>query len=181
MGGMKTNISTFRAIDRELVRRLELLNENSRFIDGLFTWMGAKTKVVPVKHNPRLQGKTKYNLVKLIRLWFDMVTSFSDFPLKLATLTGIGFGIFSALAALYYLLRKVLFGFDVPGFATLVIAILLFSGILLFCLGMRGQHGKKWQILACEIIIRVPIGPATSEMIGYTAMDPGAQMDLRFV
>lgn len=140
MGGMNTNISTFRAIDRGLVKRLGQLNENSRFIDGLFIWLGAKAKVVDVKHNPRRQGKTKYNLFNLIRLWFDMVTSFSDFPLKLATVTGIGFGLLGALAALFYLFRKMLFGFDVPGFATIIIAILLFSGIQLFCLGMLGEY-----------------------------------------
>jgi len=140
MGGMNTNISTFRAIDRTLVKKLDLLNENSRFIDGLFIWMGARSKVIPVKHNSRLKGKTKYNLYKLIRLWFDMVTSFSDFPLKIATVAGVGFGVLGSAAGLYYFARKILYGFDVPGFATTVIAIFLFSGIQLFCLGMLGEY-----------------------------------------
>lgn len=140
MRGMSSNISTFRAIDRKLVQRLDQLNENSRFLDGLLIWMGARSKLVSVEHRSREKGETKYSFFKLIRLWFDMVTSFSDFPLKFSTFTGIGFGFMGALAAAFYLIRKIFFGFEVPGFATLIIAIFLFSGMQLFCLGMLGEY-----------------------------------------
>lgn len=146
MGGLTTHISTFRAIDRKLVDRLGLLNENSRFLDGLFIWIGANSKVIDVKHNPREKGHTKYDFIKLVRLWFDMVTSFTDFPLRFATFTGIGFGLFGSITAVFYLLRKILFGFAVPGFASIIIAIFLFSGVQLFCLGMVGEYiGRIYQ------------------------------------
>jgi len=140
MGGMPTNISTFRAIRADLVKRLNILTEKNRFLDGLMIWLGAKTATVPVKHNPRLKGKTKYNLFKLIRLWFDMVTSFSDFPLKIATYGGLIFSIVGFLMATFYIIRKLVFDIAVPGFATIVVLILCFSGIQLFCLGMLGEY-----------------------------------------
>ena len=106
MRNTRTNFSTFRAIRSELVSRLNTLPEKNRFLDGLMLWLGAKTTTISVIHSKRLKGKTKYNLAKLVKLWFDMVTSFSDFPLKFATYSGVIFGIIGFILACFYLARK---------------------------------------------------------------------------
>jgi glycosyltransferase involved in cell wall biosynthesis len=140
MGDLRTNISTFRAIRSSLVKRLNMLTEKSRFLDGLMIWIGATTATVSVRHEKRSRGETKYNLPKLVKLWFDMVTSFSDFPLKFATYSGLLFGVLSFMLAGFYLARKLLLAITVPGFATIIIIILFFSGIQLFCIGMVGEY-----------------------------------------
>jgi dolichol-phosphate mannosyltransferase len=140
MGDFRTNISAFRVIRSDLVKRLNTLSEKSLFLDGLMIWLGAKTASVPVRHGQRFRGATKYNLSKLIKLWFDMVTSFSDFPLKFATYSGVLFGTVSFLLTCFYIIRKLLLDITVPGFATIVVLILFFSGIQLFCLGMVGEY-----------------------------------------
>jgi UTP-glucose-1-phosphate uridylyltransferase/glycosyltransferase involved in cell wall biosynthesis len=140
LGSSEINISTFRAIDARLVKRLNNLDEQNRFLDGLMIWLGAKTEIINVKHNPRMKGETKYNLKKLIRMWSDMVTSFSDFPLKLATIVGIVFSGIALFLSCFYLFMKILFNFTVPGFASIIIAIMLFAGIQLFCLGIIGEY-----------------------------------------
>lgn len=140
MGNVPVNISTFRAISADLVKRINTLTEKNRFLDGMMIWLGARAATVPVKHNFRYKGKTKYDLFRLIHLWFDMVTSFSEFPLKLATYAGILFGMAGFILACFYLIKKLLFAITVTGFTTIVILILIFSGIQLFCLGMVGEY-----------------------------------------
>lgn len=135
-----TNLSGFRALRSDVVDQLKLLNEKSKFLDGLMCWMGFKVATVEVEHHERQTGKSKYSLFKLISLWFDMVVSFTDLPLKVATLGGSFLGIIGFLLALFYLVRYLLYGFGVPGFATTVILITVFAGVQLFCLGILGEY-----------------------------------------
>jgi len=135
-----TDLSAFRAMRFYVVEKLKLFSERSKFLDGLICWMGFRVGKVEVEHDKRLAGKTKYNLFKLISLWFDMVVSFTDLPLKFATYAGTGLGIVSLLLASFYIIRYFLYGFGVPGFATTVILITVFAGIQLFCLGILGEY-----------------------------------------
>ena len=135
-----TNLSGFRALSSNVVDQLKLLNEKSKFLDGLMCWMGFRVCTVEVEHSERHAGKTKYSLFKLISLWFDMVVSFTDLPLKVATFGGFFLGTTGFLLALFYLIRYLLYGFGVPGFATTVILITVFAGIQLFCLGILGEY-----------------------------------------
>jgi len=135
-----TSLSGFRAVKSGTINQLKLFRERSKFLDGLLCWMGFKVGTVEVEHSERQAGKTKYSLFGLIRLWFDMVTSFTDIPLKIATFGGLSLGTVGVLLALFYLIRYLLYGFGVPGFATIVILITVFSGIQLFCLGILGEY-----------------------------------------
>jgi hypothetical protein len=117
-----------------------LLSEKSKFLDGLLCWMGYKIGTVEVKHDVRHSGKTKYTPFKLIGLWLDMVISFTDFPLKVSTFGGLILGTLSLLLALFYLIRYFVYGFSVPGFATIAILITFFSGVQLFSLGILGEY-----------------------------------------
>jgi undecaprenyl-phosphate 4-deoxy-4-formamido-L-arabinose transferase len=135
-----TNLSAFRALRSNVAEQLSVLNERSKFLDGLLCWMGYTVGTVEVQHAERRAGKTKYNLFKLLGMWFDMVVSFTDTPLKVATLGGIVLGIVGILVALFYLIRYFIYGFEVPGFATIVILVTVFAGIQLFCLGILGEY-----------------------------------------
>jgi len=135
-----TNFSGFRVLKSDVVDQLKLLNEKNKFLDGLLCWMGYRVGTVEVEHHIRQTGKTKYSLPKLINLWFDMVISFTDLPLKIATLGGSFLGIIGFLLALFYFIRYLLYGSDVPGFATIVILITIFFGIQFLCLGILGEY-----------------------------------------
>jgi len=135
-----TNLSAFRVLRSSVVRQLCMMNERSKFLDGLFCWMGCAVGTVEVQHAERRAGKTKYNLFKLLGVWFDMVVSFTDMPLKAATFGGICLGLVGFIIALFYLIRYFIYGFEVPGFATIVILITVFAGIQLFCLGILGEY-----------------------------------------
>lgn len=135
-----TDLSGFRALRSYAVDQLKLLNEKSKFLDGLLCWMGYKVGTVEVQHDERYSGKTKYTPFKLVSLWLDMVVSFTDLPLKIATFGGLFIGIVGFALALFYIVRYFLYGFGVPGFATIVILITFFSGVQLFALGILGEY-----------------------------------------
>jgi glycosyltransferase involved in cell wall biosynthesis len=135
-----TNLSGFRALKSDVADQLKLFGEKSKFLDGLLCWMGFRVGTVEVEHHKRQAGKTKYSPFKLFNLWFDMVVSFTDMPLKLATLGGSLLGITGILLALFYLIRYLLYEFSVPGFATIVILITVFAGVQLLCLGILGEY-----------------------------------------
>jgi len=135
-----TNLSGFRALRADVVGQLKLFNEKSKFLDGLLCWMGFRVGTVEVEHHQRQTGETKYSLFGLISLWFDMVVSFTDLPLKIGTFGGFFLGTIGFLLALFYLIRYFLYGYSVPGFATIVILITVFAGIQLFCLGILGEY-----------------------------------------
>ena len=135
-----TNLSGFRVLKSDVVDQLKQLGEKSKFLDGLLCWMGFRIGTVEVEHHERRAGKTKYSLFKLISLWSDMVISFTDLPLKIATIGGSFLGIIGFVLALFYFVRYLLYGFGVPGFATIVILITVFSGVQLLCLGILGEY-----------------------------------------
>jgi glycosyltransferase involved in cell wall biosynthesis len=140
MPSIPTNLSGFRALKSEVVEQVKAVKEKNNFIDGLLCWMGFDVAVVEVTHNKRQAGKSKYNLFKLINLWFDMVVSFTNFPLKLAMVGGSLLGLAGFLLALYYFVRYLIDGSIVPGFATIVILLAVFSGVQLLCLGIMGEY-----------------------------------------
>ncbi|MHB8084694.1 MAG: glycosyltransferase family 2 protein [Dehalococcoidia bacterium] len=140
MPSIPTNLSGFRALKCEVVEQLKAVKEKNNFIDGMLCWMGFEVGVVEVIRNKRLAGKSKYNLFKLINLWFDMVVSFTNFPLKIAIAGGSLLGIIGFLLALFYFIRYLMDGSVVPGFATIVILLTVFSGVQLLCLGIMGEY-----------------------------------------
>lgn len=135
-----TNISCFSAMRSEVIDQLKLLGEKSIFLDGLLCWMGFRVGIVEVEHSKRQIGKTKYSLLKLVSLWFDMVVAFTDLPLKIATFGGFLLGIVGFILVCFYGIRYLLYGSSVPGFATTVILITAFASVQLVCLGILGEY-----------------------------------------
>jgi glycosyltransferase involved in cell wall biosynthesis len=135
--------SDFRLMKRTMVDAIIKMSEVHRFSKGIFSWVGFNTKYIPYEVKEREFGETKWSLWKLIKYAVDGLVSFSTVPLKLAM--GVGFA--TSLAAILYLvivvIQKLFFGIDVPGYATIVVLVLLLGGMQLFCLGILGEYISK--------------------------------------
>jgi polyisoprenyl-phosphate glycosyltransferase len=130
----------FRLMSRPAVDAFCAMGERARFSKGLYAWVGFRSIGVPFEVAERLHGATKFNYRKLFSFAFDGISSFSIVPLKLATYIGVIIAFLAVLAAFFYALRTLLFGADVPGFPTLVVAVMFFSGIQLISLGLIGEY-----------------------------------------
>lgn len=114
------------------LRRLREANRNTK---ALFSWIGFRKKEILYDRDARLAGRSKWSYPKLVRLAIDGITSFSTAPLRVASYMG---GIVSVLAlvyAAYIVARTVVSGIDVPGYASLLVAVLFLGGLQLLALG----------------------------------------------
>lgn len=130
----------YRLMDRKVVDALKRMGERARFTKGLYAWVGFKSIGVPFENADRLFGETKWGYRKLTRFALDGLSSFSTLPLKLATYIGVGISIFAFTYAITMFLRTLIFGADVPGFPSLIVSVMFFSGIQLTFLGVIGEY-----------------------------------------
>ncbi|MGB3652265.1 MAG: glycosyltransferase family 2 protein [Rivularia sp. (in: cyanobacteria)] len=134
------NTGDFRLLDRRVVEALKQMPERTRFMKGLFTWVGFKQTSVLFDREPRLKGKTTFNYWKLWNFALDGITSFSFLPLKIWSYIGLIVSLISLLYASFLIVRTLLFGTDVPGYASLMVAMLFLGGIQLLTLGIIGEY-----------------------------------------
>jgi glycosyltransferase involved in cell wall biosynthesis len=130
----------FRLLDRRVVDAINALPERTRFTKGLYAWLGFNQVAVPYDVALRHAGASAWSLKALGRFALDGIVSFSTVPLQLATWAG---AVISALALLYaavFVVRTLLYGIDVPGYPSLIVAIMFFSGIQLLFLGVIGEY-----------------------------------------
>ncbi len=130
----------FRLMDRKAVDALRSMGERARFSKGLYAWIGFKSVGVPFEVADRAEGVSKFSFRKLFSFAFDGITSFSTVPLKLWTYVGVTISFFSILSALFFLTRTFVEGVDVPGYASLIVSVMFFSGIQLISLGVLGEY-----------------------------------------
>jgi len=130
----------FRLLDRKVVDVLLTVRERVRFTKGLYAWVGYPSIGVPFVPDPRSDGKSRFTMGALVRLAWDGLTSFSDFPLRLSAIVGAIVACASVAYALYITLRTLLFGVDVPGWATLTVATMFLSGLQMLFLGVIGEY-----------------------------------------
>lgn len=130
----------FRLIDRKGVAVLRSLGERARFSKGLYAWIGFPSIGVPFVVEERQFGTTKWSFRKLFRFAFDGITSFSTMPLRVWTYLGLLVSVMSIATALFYAIRTLLFGSDVPGYPSLIVSVMFFSGIQLMSLGIIGEY-----------------------------------------
>lgn len=138
--GLPEGAGDFRLIDRRGVEALRAMGERARFSKGLYAWIGFPAIGVPYVVAERLHGDTKFNFRKLFRFAFDGITSFSVLPLKIATYTGVAISLIAFASALAFAIRTLIFGTDVPGFPSLIVSVMFFSGIQLIFLGVIGEY-----------------------------------------
>jgi glycosyltransferase involved in cell wall biosynthesis len=134
------DVGDFRLMDRSVVETLKKLPERQRFMKGLFAWVGFKTVTVDYKRNPRQTGTTKFNGWKLWNLAIEGITSFSVIPLKVWTYLGLLMATLTFIYAMVIVVKTMLYGIDVPGYASLIVAILFMGSLQLIGIGVLGEY-----------------------------------------
>jgi polyisoprenyl-phosphate glycosyltransferase len=134
------DVGDYRLMSRSVVFAIKQLPENQRFMKGLFAWAGFRTAVVNYDREPRAAGRTKFNGWKLWNLALDGITSYSTVPLRIWFYIGGGIASVSLLYGLYIVVKTVMFGVDLPGYASLITVMLLLGGIQLMGIGILGEY-----------------------------------------
>ena len=133
----------FRLMTRQMVDAILSLKEYNRFSKGLFSWVGFSTKWLEYENVPRIAGSTKWSFWKLFLYSLDGIAAFSVKPLAASSFFGIFFCIVSFIGILFIVVRRLLFGDPVDGWASIVTIVLFVGGIQLFCTGILGQYLAK--------------------------------------
>ena len=133
------DVGDFRLMSRQAVDRFKQLREKDRYVRGLVSWIGFKQIGVHYARDKRYAGETKYPYKKMIKFALDGITSFSSFPLKVATLLGYITSFFALLYALSVFVQKIV-GITVQGWATIMVGMLFLGGVQLICLGIIGEY-----------------------------------------
>nr|WP_269137644.1 glycosyltransferase family 2 protein [Pseudomonas sp. PGPR40] len=137
---IEENVGDFRLMDRKVVNVIRALPEHQLFMKGVLSWAGFTTAVVEYERARRVAGRSKFNGWKLWNLALEGITSFSTVPLRLWTYIGGGISIFAVLYAVYMVLDKIFFGNSVPGYPSLMTAILFLGGVQLIGIGILGEY-----------------------------------------
>ena len=138
--GLPEGAGDFRLIDRKGVEVLRSLGEKARFSKGLYAWIGFRATGVPFVVEERRFGTSQWSFRKLFRFAFDGMASFSTVPLRIWTYLGFVISFLAIATAIYFMIRTLLFGTDLPGFPSLIVSIMFFSGIQLMSLGIVGEY-----------------------------------------
>ena len=137
---IEENVGDFRLMDRKVVDVIRTLPEHQLFMKGVLSWAGFNSVVVEYERARRVAGDSKFNGWKLWNLALEGVTSFSTVPLRLWTYVGGCVSIFAVLYAVYMVLDKIFFGNSVPGYPSLMTAILFLGGVQLIGIGVLGEY-----------------------------------------
>lgn len=133
----------FRLMKREMVEAIIEMSEYNRFSKGIFGWIGFRTYWMPYENVNRVAGETKWNFWKLFKYAIDGVINFSQAPLSVASWFGIFMTVVSFFAVLFIVVRKLVFGDPVEGWASTACIIMFVGGVQLFCMGIMGQYIAK--------------------------------------
>lgn len=134
------NVGDFRLVTREVVDVLNSLPESRRFMKGLFAWVGFRTAEVHYVRDARVAGQTKFSSWKLWNFAVEGITSFSTLPLRIWTYFGVLVATTSFLYAAYLVARTLVRGIDVPGYASIFVSLLFFSGVQMIGIGVVGEY-----------------------------------------
>ena len=137
---LQPEASDFRTFRKSVRDSILSLGEYHRFSKGIFAWVGYKTHFIPYTACQRAFGSTKWNFGKLMNYAIEGIIGFSTAPLRLATCLGGITGVAAALYLIAVVLQKLIWGIDVPGYATIIVLILLLGSVQLFCIGIIGEY-----------------------------------------
>lgn len=134
------NVGDFRLMSKRVVEALNQLPENQRFMKGLFAWVGFKTTVIEYVREKREAGQSSFNGWKLWNFALDGITSFSTLPLRIWLYIGALVSFLSFLYGSFIILKTLIFGVDLPGYASLAVIMLFLGGIQLIGIGILGEY-----------------------------------------
>ena len=134
------NVGDFRLMDRLVIDGLKQLPERHRFMKGLFAWVGFETVTLDYVRDSRKAGSTKFSGFTLWNFALEGITSFSTIPLKLWTYVGAIGTVLTFFYASFIVLRTLILGVDLPGYASLLVVILFFGSLQLISVGILGEY-----------------------------------------
>lgn len=137
---IEENVGDFRLMDRKVVDVIKALPEQQLFMKGVLSWAGFRVVIVEYDRAPRTAGQSKFNAWKLWNLALDGITSFSTLPLRLWSYIGGCISLVALVYAGYLMADRLLFGNDVPGYPSLMTAILFLGGVQLIGIGILGEY-----------------------------------------
>lgn len=161
-----TDAGDFRLMSRKVVDALKQLPERSRFMKGLYAWVGFKSIGVPFDVQDRFAGTTQFKVSHLSALALTAITAFSDLPLRVWSIIGAFISTCSLVYAIYIMYDTLIQGNDVAGWSTLAVGLLFFGGVQLLSIGILGEY-------IARIFNEVKQRPnyIMSEKIGFTEDD----------
>lgn len=130
----------YRMMSRAMADAVISLKETHRFSKGIFGWVGFKTKWLEYENTKRAAGETKFSFWKLFKYAIDGIVSFTTVPLRFASFTGFLISLFAFIYLIVIVLRTLIIGVDVPGYASMIGAVLLLGGIQLIAIGILGEY-----------------------------------------
>lgn len=137
---MPSNAGDFRLLDKKVVVALNTFSERTRFMKGLYAWVGFKTIAVPFEVQERQAGKSSWGFMKLFDLALTGITSFSDIPLRVWGMMGFIISLISLVYAIYFMITTLIYGADLPGFPSIIVAVMFLGGIQLLSIGILGEY-----------------------------------------
>lgn len=137
---IEENVGDFRLMSRQVVDEIKMLPERHLFMKGLLSWVGFDTAVVEYTRADRVAGTSKFNGWKLWNLALEGITSFSTIPLRMWTYLGMVVATFSLFYALWMVADKLIWGNAVPGYPSIMTAILFLGGVQLIGIGVLGEY-----------------------------------------
>ena len=143
---LQPDASDFRTFRKSVRDSILELTEYHRFSKGIFAWVGYETLFIPYTACERANGTTKWSFWKLLNYAVEGIIGFSTAPLRLATLLGSVTGVAALVYLICVILEKLIKGIAVPGYATIIVLLLFFSSIQLFCIGIIGEYvGRNFE------------------------------------
>ncbi len=137
---MPEGAGDFCLIDRKAIDAINALPERNRFMKGLTAWVGFKQGSVPFEVEPRESGHTNWNFFRLLRFAIDGISGFSTLPLRIWTWCGALISLIALAYATYLVFETLIYGNNVPGYASLMVGILFLGGLQLLSLGIIGEY-----------------------------------------
>jgi polyisoprenyl-phosphate glycosyltransferase len=137
---LPANVGDFRLMDKRVVAALKELPESRRFMKGLFAWVGFRTSYIDYVRLGRVAGTSKFNGWSLWNFALEGITSFSTDPLRIWTYLGAIVSLTSFLFAIFIMFRVLLHGVDIPGYASLMVAVTFLGGLQLIGIGVLGEY-----------------------------------------
>jgi polyisoprenyl-phosphate glycosyltransferase len=135
-----SNVGDFRLMNRLSVDALKRLPERQRFMKGMFAWIGFRTEVVEYERPPRTTGSSKFTGWKLWNFALEGFTSFSSAPLRIWSYVGLSGTLLTLAYLVFTVIRTLIYGIDVPGYASLLVSVLFFGSLQLLSIGILGEY-----------------------------------------
>lgn len=134
------NVGDFRLFTRKVLNAINALPENQRFMKGIFAWVGFKSITIEYEEQARIAGSSKFNGWKLWNFALQGITGFGTLPLRIWTYIGFIVSFLAFIYASFLILRTLIVGIDLPGYASLVVIMLFIGGLQLMGIGILGEY-----------------------------------------